>query len=202
MSTLYGLVVCGGKSSRMGSDKSLLNYHGKPQRYHLYELMKPLCDRVFISCNRLQAPDIPAEYEVLVDDDVYENMGPLAALLTAYKHYPDSAFMLVGCDYPYVDSDALITLSKATLQSKNAVAYYNMQAEKYEPLLSGFQYFKEYYINSNLNLQNLSLQQILHNVCADIIIPKNDLIIKSIDTEDEYNKTLMQLYSTKKDNSF
>ena len=49
MSVLHGLVVCGGQSTRMGMDKSQLQYHGVPQREWLYELLQPLCEDVYIS---------------------------------------------------------------------------------------------------------------------------------------------------------
>lgn len=201
MSPLYGLVVCGGKSSRMGTDKSLLNYHGRPQRYHLYELMRPLCERVFISCNALQAPDIPSEYEVLVDAPEYGDIGPMAALLTAFKHHPYASFMTVGCDYPFFSQSHLQQLSKAMLQAGNAVAFYNNEVQLYEPLLAGYQSNMKDILELNFKLCNLSLQRILKELSADIIDAENEMAIRSIDTADAYEKVMMQLYSNDNTNA-
>lgn len=195
MSLLYGLVVCGGKSSRMGTDKSLLNYHGKPQRYHLYDLMKPLCERVFISCNALQAPDIPSEYNVLVDAPEYGDIGPMTALLTAFKRHPEASFMVVGCDYPFFLQAHLERLSKATLQTNNAVAYYSKTTQLYEPLLAGYQSNIRHTLELNFKLNNLSLQRILKKLPANIIETENEIEIRSIDTIDAYEKVMMQLHS-------
>lgn len=201
MSKLYGLVVCGGKSSRMGVDKSLLNYHGKPQRYYLYELLKSLCEEVFISCNASQKHDIPSEYRVLVDEPEYENIGPMAALLTVFKHYPDHNFLVVGCDYPYVFTDSLHNLIKASLQSIYATSYYNDDDSIYEPLLTVYQTNIKSMLIESFNLKNYSLQKILQQLKADTITPENNIIIKSIDTMEEYENTIKQLYSMKNDNA-
>ena len=47
---LNGLVLAGGKSERMGFDKSVLNWHGKAQRYYMADMLAPFCDEVFLSC--------------------------------------------------------------------------------------------------------------------------------------------------------
>ena len=64
----YGLVLCGGKSTRMGTDKSMLQYHSKPQRYYVYDLLFPLCEKVFISCNEQQSSTIEVGYDYIQDD--------------------------------------------------------------------------------------------------------------------------------------
>src|SRR4051812_39594577 len=107
MTNVYGLVVCGGKSSRMGKDKSMLDYHGKPQRYYLYEMLEPLCEQVFISCSKEQAATIPSEYKIIEDAAEYEDIGPMAALLSAFKKYPKASFIAVGCDYPFINDHHL-----------------------------------------------------------------------------------------------
>ena len=53
--TLFGLVVLvGGKSRRMQQDKARLNYHGKPQYVHSFEMLGAFCEKVFVSCRQEQ----------------------------------------------------------------------------------------------------------------------------------------------------
>ena len=72
---LCGLVISGGQSTRMGADKSLLDYYGKPQRYYLYNILIQLFGKAFISCNKLQAKEIPGDYSVIVDSEEYTQVG-------------------------------------------------------------------------------------------------------------------------------
>ncbi|MBS1503406.1 MAG: NTP transferase domain-containing protein, partial [Bacteroidetes bacterium] len=59
---LNGLVLAGGKSQRMGFDKGAVNWFGKEQRYYLADMMKPLCNEVFISCRDDQKSGIDIQY--------------------------------------------------------------------------------------------------------------------------------------------
>ncbi len=65
---LYGLVLCGGNSSRMGRDKSKITYHLKEQKYHVFDLLKELSDKVFISCNHDQSREEKDNYSFIEDD--------------------------------------------------------------------------------------------------------------------------------------
>ena len=51
---LYGLVLAGGKSSRMNQEKAKLSYHGKAQYLVCHDLLKQHCEKVFISARRDQ----------------------------------------------------------------------------------------------------------------------------------------------------
>lgn len=46
---IYGLVLAGGKSNRMGKDKSRLHYHGQPHALFLYKLLSKFCEKTFLS---------------------------------------------------------------------------------------------------------------------------------------------------------
>src|ERR1022692_2701600 len=133
---LFGLVVCGGQSSRMGTDKSLIVYHGKPQRYYLYEMLESLCDQVHISCNKHQASSIPEHYRVIPDHDNYKNIGPMAALLSAFEKYPDVCFLVLGCDYPFIKKDDLARLIEASNSDIKALSYYDPENQIREPLMA------------------------------------------------------------------
>src|SRR5689334_343280 len=91
MSPLNGLVLAGGKSSRMGRDKGHLNWHGREQRYYLVDLLTPFCESVFISIREEQRAAIPDGYRIITDS--YEERGPYAALLSAFEKNPEAAWL-------------------------------------------------------------------------------------------------------------
>lgn len=188
MSNIYGLVVCGGKSSRMGKDKSMLDYHGKPQRYYLYEMLGSLCEQVFISCNEEQAEDIPATYKTIVDAAEYEDAGPMAALLSAFKKYPKANFLAVGCDYPFINNHHLKKLLNVKLETIPAVAYYDKVEEKFEPLLAVYHNHIKANLKKHFKQNNYSLQDVLKEVDAYRINARSTEIIRSVNTMKEYKE--------------
>ena len=102
---LYGLILAGGKSVRMGSDKSVINWHGKEQRYYMADMLAGFCKEVFISCRAEQQGSIAQEYKTLVDNN--EGAGPAAGILTAFKAKPDVAWLVVACDLPLLDKKTI-----------------------------------------------------------------------------------------------
>ena len=193
MSGVYGLVVCGGKSTRMGTDKSMLNYHGQPQRYHLYEMLNGLCEHVFISCNKEQAANIPDKYAVIVDNEQYGDIGPMAALLTAFDKYPDASFLVVGCDYPYLQKEELKRLIEVSLQSNKPTSLYNVEAKLIEPLMSVYQHDIKYQLEQNFKQNKYSLRMLLEDVNAHVIEPLNYMSIISIDNLQQYQEVINKL---------
>lgn len=191
----YGLVVCGGQSSRMGTDKSLLNYHGKPQRYYLYEMLKPLCDKVFISCNKLQKPSIPDSYNTIVDDPAYESIGPMAALLTAMQTFPNVNFLVVGCDYPFIKATDLRKLLEVKLEAIFFACFANKQDKIFEPLIAHYHYDTFSFLIEKFQQKRYSIQAVLKEVPGNVIVLENQMLLSSIDTTEAYEKALNQLHS-------
>ena len=102
---LYGLVLAGGKSKRMGFDKSTIKWHGKEQRYYMADLLANVCAEVFISCRPEQQNKIDRQYKTLID--TYTIPGPYAAILSAFKEHPNVAWLVVACDLPLLDMNTL-----------------------------------------------------------------------------------------------
>lgn len=102
---LYGLVLAGGKSLRMGQDKSVMHWHGKEQRYYMADLLKKVCADVYISCREEQKDDIDKNYKTLIDN--YTGAGPLIGILSAFKAHPDVAWLVTACDLPLLDLHTL-----------------------------------------------------------------------------------------------
>ena len=103
---LYGLVLAGGESRRMGRDKALLDYHGRPQLEWAYELLARHCERAFISVRASHANDsVRAALPRIVDGAA--GQGPIAGIAAAQAAHPGAAWLVVACDLPFLD-DALI----------------------------------------------------------------------------------------------
>ena len=183
-----GLVVCGGNSRRMGSDKSLLEYYDKPQRYHVYDMLKPFCETVFISCNELQSNNIKDGYPFLKDDVAYNHIGPMAALLTACKQFSQKNILLIGCDYPFLTATDLQQFAANCKAENNPVAFYNEQEDMYEPLLAWYPYQLFDKMKKMHGANQFSLQHFLKDNGAGKFYPQNKNSITSIDTHEDFIK--------------
>lgn len=116
-STIAGLVLCGGQSSRMGRDKAFLSYHGKPQYQWTSDLLAGFCDKVYISASDRIAALI--EEDCIVDK--WKASGPLAALVSAHHILPGQDIFLSPCDMPYLQREDVSFLYKAFAQNPSFI---------------------------------------------------------------------------------
>lgn len=131
---LNGLVLAGGKSQRMGFDKTAVNWHGREQRYHMADLLKSFCKEVFISCRADQQGTIENDYTTL--PDTFNDLGPYGAILSAIREKPDSAWLVIASDLPLMDERTLQYLVDNRNPSAIATAYQSPQNEFPEPLIT------------------------------------------------------------------
>lgn len=129
---LYGLVLAGGESRRMGQDKGLLEYHGKPQREYAADLLDQVCEKTFISVRADQ--ELETDYPIL--PDTFLNLGPYGAILSAFRQYPNAAWLVVACDLPLLDEQSLQQLIQHRNRSKVATAFQSATESFPEPLIA------------------------------------------------------------------
>ena len=114
---LHGLILAGGRSRRMGTDKALLSYEGRLQLERCHELLQDCCAAVYLSARVGQFPEtllpkLPRLYDRFVD------FGPLGGILTAMQAQKKVAWLVIACDLPFLDRDTLQDL----LQGRNPFA--------------------------------------------------------------------------------
>lgn len=105
---LYGLVLAGGHSRRMGQDKGLMVWYDKPQLYYAADLLAQFCSQVYLSCRPDQVAAIDPGYELLVDTET--DAGQFGAIQLALMTQPGKAWLVVACDLPLLDAAALAYL--------------------------------------------------------------------------------------------
>ena len=100
---LLGVVLAGGKSSRMGRNKALLDYRGRSLLEHQMDLLAPVCARVVVS-------GTVEGFEGIPDDSAHQ--GPLGGILSVAKRFPDWALLLIPVDMPCLESTDLQQLCR------------------------------------------------------------------------------------------
>lgn len=133
-----GIVLVGGKSTRMKTDKASLNYHGVSQARYCADLLSQYCDDVQLSCRSDQ--DLPEDCADLARlEDSFINMGPAGGILSAFQHNKDATYLVIGCDLPYVGEEALDKLTAGRNALKTATAFISTNDGMPEPLLAYYE---------------------------------------------------------------
>lgn len=174
---LHGLVLAGGKSQRMGEDKGLIDYHGKPQREYLKDVLQKVCDQVYYSIRPDQAA---ADLNGPAIPDTFTGLGPFGAILSAFRENPNNAYLVVACDLPLLDEAGLQQLIRQRNTSKIATAFHNPVTGWPDPLVTiwepraypvlmqflaqGYSCPRKVLINSDIELLKAENPAILENV--------------------------------------
>ena len=136
---LRGLVLAGGLSQRMQTDKGRLRYgpDSREQREVAASLLAEVCQDVFVSCRAEQAAEMPAGLQPL--PDTFLGLGPLGGILSAFRHDPNAAWLVLACDLPFMTADALRQLVAGRQPSRLATAFRSPSNDFPEPLITIFE---------------------------------------------------------------
>jgi len=101
---ITAIILAGGKSSRMGSDKALLQIGGRTVIEGIVGLLQSLFPKILLSANS------PREYEFLnipLVLDVYRGVGPLAGIHAALSRSATEKNLLISCDLPLMSREMI-----------------------------------------------------------------------------------------------
>lgn len=130
---IWGLVLAGGKSTRMGSDKALLKQGGETQLSRAVSLLESHVDRVFVSARVDQAGDPErSKFEQIVDK--YEELGPVAGILSALDAHRGVSWLVLACDLPNIDEATIAYLVENISSDHPVTAYLSVVDGLPEPL--------------------------------------------------------------------
>jgi molybdopterin-guanine dinucleotide biosynthesis protein A len=133
VTALFGLVLAGGRSTRMQADKAALAYGARPQLAEAYELVTRHVDRAWISVRADQADEpLRASYAQIVDGDL--GQGPVAGVIAAQARHPGAAWLVVACDLPQLDDETLVDLVRQRDPARMATAFVSAHDRLPEPL--------------------------------------------------------------------
>ena len=133
MSALQGLVLAGGRSSRMREDKAALTYRRRPQLELAFEMLAPFVSRAWVSVRADQRDDpLRAGFPQIVDGPDVE--GPIAGIIAAQAAHPQAAWLVVACDLPMLESTTLSELIAGRDMKRLATAFRSTSDGLPEPL--------------------------------------------------------------------
>jgi molybdopterin-guanine dinucleotide biosynthesis protein A len=120
---VYGILLAGGQSSRMGTDKALLPMDGKTLLRHLYDSLSEVCASITIVApeHQIQAyrPLLPQDVQFV--SDVYPGKGPLAGVHAGLLSIPDGYGFVMACDMPFFSLPLFEFMRSTLMEEPDAV---------------------------------------------------------------------------------
>ena len=101
---ITGIILAGGKSSRMGEDKSFILFLGRPLIEVLIDKISPLFSDLIIVTNK---PQLYKKYGIRTEADLVKDKGPLAGIYTGLISSKDSYNFVFACDMPFLNQDLI-----------------------------------------------------------------------------------------------
>jgi molybdopterin-guanine dinucleotide biosynthesis protein A len=176
------IIMAGGKSLRMGRDKSMLPFEGKPIIEHIFKQLDPHFDQILISSNDT------AGYEFLdakVISDREQGLGPLMGIASAIRASANELNFVTACDIP----DIPISLIRRMFREAGDfdVVMPRRSRSKFEPL---FAMYKKSTLAAIDDALACGIRKIIVPLekCKIKYIDISQTEIKNLNTKDDYRK--------------
>lgn len=125
-----GIILAGGKSSRMGEDKSLLTFNDKTLIAQIVETLKrvPAIKEIIIVSNESNKYNFTDIKEIT---DIYPSMGPLSGIHTSLVSAKYDYCFITACDMPFLNNELVDYIIKQSAGFDIAIPLIN---DNLEPL--------------------------------------------------------------------
>lgn len=179
-----GIILAGGKSSRMGEDKGLVLLNGKPMVQYIIEVLKEVVSDIIIISNN----ESYTKFGIPVYADIIKDKGPVGGIYTGLYNSTTELNFCISCDVPMISSDFILWLLK---RSGNASITLPMYKDKVHQMIGV--YSKQVLSNFKESTEkgHLKLSQVNNDMACEIIdIEKeyanfDELIFSNINTKNE-----------------
>jgi len=160
---MLGVVLCGGQSSRMGSDKGLLMLNNKTWTQKAIDTLSNFQIPIVISVNKNQYLDYSSIFPIdnlIPDNPTLQLHGPLYGLLSVHLKYPEEDLLLLACDMPLINTELVKQLlTKCSTETTYDAFIYTNDGEL-EPMpgiyrTKGIAYVHQLYRNNQLPRQSM-----------------------------------------------
>lgn len=190
----YGLLLAGGESRRMGRDKALLVRDGQSQLEYSAALLAGVVDRVFVSVRREQQGEPERErFATIVDR--YDDIGPVAGILTAMDEHADTDWLVVACDLPNIDAGTLTYLLKNRSSEKPFTAFRSSHDGLPEPLCAIYRAGSDTIIRKFVADGKVCPRRILIRSDTMLLEQPNPGALDNINTPDDLAGSILEVAS-------
>ncbi len=188
---LWGLVLAGGKSRRMGRDKALLKFDGETQLSRAVKLLREQVDRVFVSTRAEQADEAErGRFEQVVDR--YDDMGPVAGILSAMDTNSEVAWLVLACDLPNIDDATIAYLVQQCSADHPVTAYASVHDSLPEPLCAIYRPASRAVIDDFVEQGIICPRKMLINSATRLLAQPNPGALHNINSPEDLTGTAIE----------
>ncbi len=191
---LNGLVLAGGKSSRMGEDKGVMQWFGKEHRYFLADMLTPFCNSVYISCREDQKDELVHNHYQCIPD-AYPGCGPLGAILSAFQANHRAAWLVVACDLPLLNQGVIQQLVNERDAARIATSFKSPHDHLPEPLLAIWEPAAREFLLQSLSNQIRCPRKVLNEKNTKIVIPEYPEALLNANTPEDASRAKRMLFN-------
>jgi molybdenum cofactor guanylyltransferase len=184
---ITAIILAGGKSQRMGTDKGLLNLNGKTFVKHICEALQPVVGTniVIISSSK--------EYDTLGFtrvEDIIENKGPVGGLYTALAASKTKVNLVLSVDVPNVSTELLKWLIQN--HDETYMVTQTKSGDKTSPLIGVYDRSMRIVFGEHMAGNQLKLRKVIEDVKHQTIeIPEKwNNQVQNINTPEEYQNLI------------
>ena len=176
---MLGLVLCGGKSTRMGTDKGLLKLEAKTWAQTAADKFVELGIPVVLSVNNIQFDAYQSIFspdQLIKDNDQLNFHAPLSGVLSAHIQHPEKDIFVLACDMPLMENNIMKKLVEQYQNNPESDAHVFTNDDEPEPLCAiykakglasilklyqdnGLQRYSMKFMLDHLNVNRIALQE-------------------------------------------
>ncbi|HEX9039257.1 MAG TPA: molybdenum cofactor guanylyltransferase [Ktedonobacterales bacterium] len=163
-----GVILAGGRGSRMERDKATLDFGGRPLLSRVAGRLRLVFERTVVIGPTTLAP-LASDAEVV--PDTHPHRGPLGGLATALERIGTPWICLVGCDMPFIQPALLRVMSSLALATSSAQAVALRGQRGLEPLHALYRHEISPIVAETLAGPNPSMRALLDRLSVAEVAP-------------------------------
>ncbi len=160
---ITGIILAGGKSTRMGTDKALLEINGETLLSHAVKLCRSVCTQVLISSNSI---DHEIEGIKRIPDEIKE-CGPMGGIYSCLKHAENKWSFVISVDAAFVTPEFVSFLVSRANNKYDAVVPVHKKGK--EPLIALYNKSTLPFFKKNLEAGNYKMHFLLENLKTNFV---------------------------------
>lgn len=175
-------ILCGGKSSRMQTEKGLVGYLDKPFIQWVIEAVKPITKNIFLVTDNQDY----IEFGFPLVPDIYKDKGPIGGIYSALNHSENEYNLMLSCDIPNISTSVINKYLINNLSNEKDVSFLSDDENNF-PLIAVYNKRLAPKFLEAIKLNKLKLIGLLSELkCQNIRVKSDDFeSLRNINTKEE-----------------